>query len=68
MVKLGGPLMSTEAKGTLADVLTYQGGFGKHRVGKKPLHRDMQSIGQLERDLQRIGAPGTDNGLQLLRP
>lgn len=47
MVKVAGPLMSADAKGTLADVLTYQGGFGKHRVTRKPGHRDVQSSGQV---------------------
>lgn len=40
MVKLRGPLFSIEARGTLGDVLTYQRGFGKHRVTRKPGHRD----------------------------
>ena len=47
MPKVTGPLFSVDAKGTLADILTYQGGFGKHRAQKKPAHRDTFSAPQL---------------------
>jgi len=47
MVKVSGPLFSIEARGTLGDVLTYQRGFGKHRVTRKPGHRDAGTEAQL---------------------
>ena len=47
MVKLRGPLMSVDAKGTLGNTLTYQRGFGKNRATRVPKHRDMQSSKQL---------------------
>lgn len=43
MPRVTGPLMSVDARGTLADVLTYQGGVAGYRVGKKPTHRNMRS-------------------------
>jgi hypothetical protein len=47
MAKVTGPLFSVDARGTLGDVLTYQKGFGRHRVTRKPGHRDAESGGQL---------------------
>lgn len=47
MVKVSGPLFSIEASGTLGDVLSYQRGWGKHRVTRKPGHRDAESAAQL---------------------
>jgi len=43
MAKVTGPLFSIDARGTLADVLSYQRGFGKHRVMRKPGHRDAET-------------------------
>ena len=40
-------MFSIEARGTLGNVLSYQRGFGKHRVTRKPDHRDAQSEAQL---------------------
>ena len=48
MVKVVGPLFSIEAHGTLGDILSYQRGFGKHRVTVKPDHRDAETEAQLE--------------------
>ena len=47
MVKVAGPLFSVEAQGTLGGVLTYQRGFGRHRVTVKPDHRDAGTDEQL---------------------
>jgi len=46
MVKVRGPAFSVDAAGTLGDVLTYQRGFGKHRVTRKPGHRDANTAAQ----------------------
>lgn len=47
MTKVAGPLLSVKAKGTLGNAITYQGGFGGHRVTKKPDHKDCGSAAQL---------------------
>jgi hypothetical protein len=48
MAKVTGPLLSMDARGTLGGVVTYQDGFGKHRVTRKPVHRDAGSATQLD--------------------
>jgi hypothetical protein len=45
--KVKGPLFSADAKGTLANIITFQGGFGGQRAQVKPGHRDAQSGAQL---------------------
>ena len=47
MPKVKGPLFSVDAKGTLADAISYQGGLRGHRVTKVPSHKDTFSAPQL---------------------